>query len=142
MKRLNQTESPIFVILCVLCFSKAILFYFYYICEQQRASVDNTYYNCHDKHKYNHIISSGLYADNKYTDNYSDGSFAVIYPIILLRTARTHRVIWLNSPDLFRNFLLYPPQDSSGVLWLPRNLKNFVAVFLKQNSHCHPEKGH
>ena len=29
MKRLNQTESPIFVILCVLFFPKAILFYFY-----------------------------------------------------------------------------------------------------------------
>ena len=31
MKRLNQTESPIFVILCVYLFPKAILFDFYYI---------------------------------------------------------------------------------------------------------------
>ena len=31
MKRLNQTESPIFVILCSL-FPKAILFDFYFIC--------------------------------------------------------------------------------------------------------------
>ena len=30
VKRLNQTEFPIFVILCVLCFQKAILFDFYF----------------------------------------------------------------------------------------------------------------
>ena len=29
MKRLNQTESPIFVILCVLCFQRQFFFYYY-----------------------------------------------------------------------------------------------------------------
>ena len=30
LKRLSQTESPIFVFLCVLCFQRQSLFYFYY----------------------------------------------------------------------------------------------------------------
>ena len=30
MKRLNQTESPIFMILCVLCFQRQSFFYVYF----------------------------------------------------------------------------------------------------------------
>ena len=34
MKRLNITESSIFVILCVLCFERQSFFYFYSVCTQ------------------------------------------------------------------------------------------------------------
>ena len=46
MKRLNKTESPIFVLLCVLCFQRQTFRFLFYVFSVSKGNLCRFYSNC------------------------------------------------------------------------------------------------